>query len=41
MGDDWEQLAKHVPLRHEWLWLHNLSEDVVKAKEQLKAEGLL
>jgi hypothetical protein len=41
MGDDWEQLTKSVPHRYDWLWTHDLTQDVAKAKEQLKSEGLL
>jgi hypothetical protein len=40
LGDDWEQLAKDMPHRYDWLWTHDLSQDVMKAKEQLRAQGL-
>jgi hypothetical protein len=40
MGSDWAQLAKAVPRRFEWLWTHDLAQDVAQAKEQLKAQGL-
>jgi salicylate hydroxylase len=41
LGGDWEKIAGDMPHRFDWIWTHDLTEDVGKAKEQLKAQGLL
>jgi hypothetical protein len=41
MGDNIEELKKHLPTRFDWIWYHNLDDDVNEAKRQLQAEGLI
>jgi hypothetical protein len=41
LGDDWARLAEELPSRYDWIWTHDILEDVARAKEQLKSQGLL
>jgi hypothetical protein len=41
LGDDWARLAEELPRRYDWIWTHDNLEDVARAKEQLKSQGLL
>jgi hypothetical protein len=41
LKDDFDQLAKALPSRYDWIWLHDLTEDVKAAKENLVTKGLL
>jgi hypothetical protein len=41
MADNWAQLREAWEHRLDWLWAHDLSQDVSEAKALLKTQGML
>lgn len=40
-GDDYQAIAKHFETRFQWIWEHDLSQDVEAAKAMLLVDGVL
>jgi salicylate hydroxylase len=41
LGSDFRALAEAVPGRYDWIWMHDISLDVEKAKGLLQSKGLV